>query len=222
MPNSQMPSAYERINKLLAKLPHEELNKLLPLLESVTLSFKHVVYEVGGTIDYAYFPTGAVFSALTVMEDGTAIEVANVGNEGLMGHTATAVTMTSANRVIVQISGGAFRIEARALRAAATRSEVLKELLNRYHTAYLVQVSQSVACNGLHRLEQRCCRWLLTTRDRVVSDDLRLTHEFLSIMLGAARQRHGGASAAPRRGAGSLDPGQDHRSEPGGTGAAGL
>jgi CRP-like cAMP-binding protein len=147
-----------------------------------------VLYEFRGPIDYAYFPTGAVTSALTVMQDGSAIEVATVGTEGLVGHTAVFGSgRTSPNKVIVQIGDGGLRIDSRALRREAARGGPLADLLDDYHTAFMSQVSQSVACNGLHRLEQRCCRWLLMTRDRVGADDLRLTHEFLAIMLGARR-----------------------------------
>ena len=87
----------------------------------------------------------------------------------------------------MQIANGGLRIKARALRQETARGGPLQVLLDNYHSAFMWQVSQSVACNGLHRLEQRCCRWLLMTRDRVGADDLRLTHEFLAIMLGARR-----------------------------------
>lgn len=187
MPNFAMISPHAAGNRLLANLPNDEFERLREFLEPVALDFERVVYEFGASIDSAYFPVSAVFSALTVMEDGTAIEVANVGNEGLVGHLAATVAVTSVNKVIVQIGGGAWRIDSRTLRAEVARSGALRELSNRYHAAFLSQVSQSVACNGLHRLEQRCCRWLLATQDRVGSDDLKLTHEFLAIMLGARR-----------------------------------
>src|SRR4051812_35864284 len=186
MPNERPPPA-ARGNRLLARLPEAEYRRLLPHLKSVQLAFKQVLYEPRSSIDYAYFPTGAVTSALTVMQDGSAIEVATVGDEGLVGHSAANGGKTSPNKVIVQIGDGGLRIEARALREEVARGAPLRELLTDYHAAFMAQVSQSVACNGLHRLEQRCGRWLLMTRDRVHSDDLRLTHEFLGIMLGARR-----------------------------------
>lgn len=185
MPSDQPPPA--RGNRLLDQLPEAEYRRLLPFLKPVKLAFEQVLYELRGPIDYAYFPTGAVASHLTVMLDGSAIEVATVGNEGLVGHTAATGGRTSPNKVIIQIGDGGLRIEAQALRREAGRAGPLQDLLDVYHTAFMVQVSQSVACNGLHRLERRCCRWLLMTRDRVGSDDLRLTHEFLAIMLGARR-----------------------------------
>lgn len=184
---SNRPSKPVRGSRLLDCLPEAAYRRLLPLLEPVKLAFGQVLYEVQESIEYAYFPTGAVVSTLTLMQDGSAIEVASVGNEGLVGHMAAFGGGTSSNKVIVQIGDGVLRIKAQALRQEAAQSRPFRQLLDDYHTAFMTQVSQSVACNGLHRLEQRCCRWLLMTRDRVVSDDLRLTHEFLAIMLGARR-----------------------------------
>ena len=174
-------------NRLLARLPAEDYRRLAPHLTPVQLPLNQVLYESRGPIEHAYFPTGAVLSALAVMRDDNAIEVATVGNEGLVGYTAAIGGMTSTNKVIVQIGEGGLRIEAGALREAVAAGGALPGLLNDYHEAFMTQVSQSVACNGLHRLEQRCGRWLLMTRDRVGSDELNLTHEYLAIMLGARR-----------------------------------
>ena len=180
------PHAAAPRNRLLARLPEAEFCRLSPFLEPVTLEFDRVIYETHGPIDYAYFPIGAVLSALTVMQDGSAIEVATIGNEGLVGHYGFG-GKTSPNRLVVQVGDGAHRIASRVLQEESARDGPLKDLLSAYHIAYMAQVSQSVACNGLHKLEQRCCRWLLMTRDRVNSDDLKLTHEFLAMMLGARR-----------------------------------
>src|SRR4051794_41028519 len=180
------PTAAAPRNRFLARLPEPEFRRLLPLLQPVELRVKQVLYEPRGAIDYAYFPSEAVLSALTVMRDGNAIEVATVGNEGLVGHYGFG-GKTSPHRVVVQVGDGGHRIASRALQEEATRDGPLKGLLAAYHVAFMAQVSQSVACNGLHRLEQRCCRWLLMSRDRVGSDDIRLTHEYLAIMLGARR-----------------------------------
>jgi CRP-like cAMP-binding protein len=173
-------------NRLLARLPEAAYRRLLPLLTPVPLNAGQILYEARGPIEYAYFPTGAVLSAMTVMEDGNAIEVATVGNEGLVGHYGSGVKR-SPHRVIVQIENGGLRIAARALQEEGAKDGPLKELLTAYQVAFMSQVSQSVACNGLHRLVQRCSRWLLMSRDRVGSDELRLTHEYLAIMLGARR-----------------------------------
>src|SRR3954453_4743578 len=173
-------------NRFLARLPGAEYRRLLRSLEPIELALGQVLYEARGPIDYAYFPSGAVLSALTVMRDGNAIEVATVGREGLVGHYGFG-GKTSPHRVMVQIGDGAMRIASRALHEEAAKDGPLKDLLSAYHVAFMAQVSQSVACNGLHRLEQRCCRWLLMSRDRVGSDDLKLTHEYLAMMLGARR-----------------------------------
>src|SRR3954468_2712734 len=153
MSNERPPPA-ARGNRLLARLPEAEYRRLFPLLKPVQLAFKQVLYEPRGPIDYAYFPTGAVTSALTVMQDGSAIEVATVGDEGLVGHSAANGGKTSPHKVIVQIGDGGLRIEARVLREEAARGGPLRDLLDNYQTAFMAQVSQSVACNGLHRLEQ--------------------------------------------------------------------
>jgi CRP-like cAMP-binding protein len=171
---------------LLDRLPEAAYRRLLPLLEPVALSSGQILYEARGPIEYAYFPMGAVLSALTVMQDGNAIEVATIGNEGMVGHYGFGGTR-SAHRMIVQVENGGLRIGARALERQAAKDHRLRELLTADHFAFVSQVSQSVACNGLHRLVERCCRWLLMTRDRVGSDELRLTHEYLALMLGARR-----------------------------------
>ena len=118
---SNQPPRNGRGNRLLALLPEAEYRRLVPLLKPVKLPFKKVLYESRGPIDYSYFPTGAVTSALTVMEDGSAIEVATVGNEGVVGHTAAGGGMRSPNKVIVQIGDGGFRIEARLLQSETAR-----------------------------------------------------------------------------------------------------
>jgi CRP-like cAMP-binding protein len=183
---NERPSPVRQRNRFLARLPEADYRRLVPLLQPVPLSSGQILYEARGPIEYAYFPTGAVLSALTVMQDGNAIEVATIGSEGLVGHYGFG-GKSSPHRVIVQIEDGGLRIEARALQEEGAKEGPLRDLLTAYHIAFMSQVSQSVACNGLHRLVQRCCRWLLMSRDRVGSNDLHLTHEYLAIMLGARR-----------------------------------
>ena len=143
-------------SRLLAKLPVDEYRRIRPLLEPVELVPDQVLYETDGPIRHAYFPTGGVLSALTIMQDGGAIEVATVGREGLVGHYGFG-GKTSPHRMIAQIGGRAFRMDSQALADQALRLGPLRNLLNAYQVAFMAQVSQSVACNGLHRLEQRCC-----------------------------------------------------------------
>ena len=144
-------------NRFLARLPEAEYRRLLPHLEPFELKPDLVLYDAGGAIDYAYFPAGAVLSALVVMRDGNLIEVATVGHEGLVGHYGFG-GKTSPHKVIVQLGDGGHRIASRALQEEAAKDGPLKDLLAGYHVAFMAQVSQSVACNGLHRLEQPCCR----------------------------------------------------------------
>jgi CRP-like cAMP-binding protein len=173
-------------NRLLAQFPDAVLRRLQPRLELIDLPRDKVLYQPREPMDQAYFPTGSVLSAVSVMEDGNMIEVGTVGSEGMIGHSASAGTFYPC-RVIVQIADGALRLPVAALHEESAKSSHLKTLLDNYHAAYMAQMSQSVACNGLHSLLQRCCRWLLLSRDRVGSNDLRLTHEYLAIMLGARR-----------------------------------
>jgi CRP-like cAMP-binding protein len=151
------------------------------------LKFKQVLYEDGSSIDYVYFPVQCVLSALLIMDDGHAIEVATVGSEGVAGLPAFLQADTSLTRVIVQVAGGALRMKADALAAEATKLGPVRQLLLCYQNAFLGQVMQGVACNGLHTIQQRCCRWLLETDDRVQTATVPLTHEFLALMLGVRR-----------------------------------
>jgi CRP-like cAMP-binding protein len=175
-------------NRLLARLPAAEYDRLLPHLRPVPLKLDQVLHKARTPISHVYFPTGGVTSALTVLEDGAAIEVATVGNEGVVGSTAFLGAASSPHKVIVQVAGDGLRMDARVLAAEARSDGPLWDLLVRYHTAFLAQVSQSVACNGLHAVGQRCCRWLLMTHDRVGTDAFHLTHEHLAMMLGVRRQ----------------------------------
>jgi CRP-like cAMP-binding protein len=171
----------------LGPVAPQEYQRLLPRLQIVPLDLKHVLYEARSPIDYAYFPNRGVASALRVMQDGKAIEVATIGVEGMLGLPLLVGANTTADRVIVQVSGEAMRLSAEALKEEAGRDSPLRRLLLLYQSAFLSQVSQAVACNGLHSVHQRCCRWLLMTQDRAHSDVFPMTHEFLATMLGVRR-----------------------------------
>jgi CRP-like cAMP-binding protein len=164
----------------------------------VTLSHGHRAYEAGVPIKELYFPQTAVFSMVREMTDGAGVEVGTIGREGIVGGGVLAGATSVSTRCIVQIPGRARRIGISALRAAVARSLVdgsktadgsatLGDLLQRYAQALFEQVTQTAACNRLHALEQRCARWLLMTHDRVDGDELTLTQEFLSYMLGVRR-----------------------------------
>src|SRR5437762_21102 len=136
---------------------------------------KQILYQPRAPMDYAYFPSQGVISSLAVMEDGRAIEVATVGNEGMVGLPLLVGAKTAANRAMVQVPGEALRMREGVLRQETSRDTALRRLLILYHSAFLVQVSQAVACNGLHSIHQRCCRWLLMTQDRAQSDVFPMT-----------------------------------------------
>ncbi|HVC97453.1 MAG TPA: Crp/Fnr family transcriptional regulator [Pirellulales bacterium] len=186
MPKTK-PLAAPHGNRLLARLPAEEYERLLPRLQVVPLELKQVLYQARSPIDHAYFPNRGVVSALTVMEGGRAIEVATIGDEGMVGLPLIVGAKTTANRMIVQVPGDALRMAEDVLREEVSRDSALRRLLTLYHTAFFAQVSQAVACNGLHSVYQRCCRWLLMTQDRAHSDVFPMTHEFLAEMLGVRR-----------------------------------
>lgn len=174
-------------NRLLSRLSKATLKRLLPQLEPVEFAVNHTLYEARAAIDTVYFPTRGVLSAMTVMPDGHAIEVGNIGREGVAGAYVFLGKAWSPNRLIVQVQGEGLRMTAADLQKAAESDPTLRDKLLRYHSVYLAQISQSVACNGLHQIQQRCCRWLLMTHDRVGHDEFDLTHEFLAIMLGVRR-----------------------------------
>jgi len=186
MPKTQLPPTAPR-NRLLAQLPKDEFQRLLPKLQSVSLEFKRVLYEPRASLDYAYFPERGVVSQLTVMEDGAGIEVATIGNEGVVGLPILFGMTEISSRLVVQVPASALRMSAHALREETSGDTPLRRVLLRYNGAYLTQVSQSVGCNGLHSVPRRCCRWLLMTHDRVEGDDFPITHEFLAQMLGVRR-----------------------------------
>lgn len=174
-------------NRLLAALPKEEYKRLLPNLESVSLEFKQVLYQPDELIRYVYFPTNSVISLLTIMEDGNIVEVGTVGNEGIAGLPVFLGAEKIPSQAISQIPGDAMRMRADVLKREVTPGSPLYTLLQRYTQGLLNQLAQSAACNRLHSIEQRFCRWLLMSQDRVESDRFILTQEFLSQMLGVRR-----------------------------------
>ena len=183
---SQLPTASTK-NLLLARLPPSDRLRLTARMRPVRLDFSQVLYESGAQIESVYFPTSGAVSALTVMDNGSAIEVATIGNEGVVGWTMLVAGKASNNKVIVQIAGDALRMDADVLEEEAGKETPLRRLLLGYNMAFMTQISQSVACNGLHPIQQRCCRWLLTTLDRMESNVVPLTHKYLGIMLGVRR-----------------------------------
>lgn len=176
-----------RRNRLLAALSEEELERLRPYLEVVALGHKEVLYEPDEPIEYVYFPIDSVSSMLATMDDGQAVEVGTIGNEGMTGLPVFLGARTAPLASMCQIPGDAARMTAESLRSEATAGNGLHALLHRYTEAMFIFAAQSSACNRLHSVEQRAARWLLHTHDRVSGDEFPLTQEFLSQMLGVRR-----------------------------------
>jgi CRP-like cAMP-binding protein len=175
------------VNRLLAALPDAEYQRLIPHLEHVSLSLKQVLYEVGEPIEYVYFPHQSIVSALSTMEDGSMVEVGLVGNDGIVGIPAALGDNITATTAMVQVPDSAMRMKASLLKSEFQRGGSLQSLLLRYMQAQHAFVSQNAACNRLHYLEGRLARWLLLVCDRVGSNELPLTHEFMAQMLGVRR-----------------------------------
>jgi CRP-like cAMP-binding protein len=174
-------------NKLLAALPRDLFERLAPNITSVEPVRGTVLLEAGDEIDQIYFPHDGMLSLLAVMRDGRAIETATVGREGVVGAMAGLGLYTSLVRVVVQLPLTISRISASHFRKAAADSDALRKMVLQYNEVLLSQARVTAACNALHPIEARFCRWLLQTGDRAASDTIPLTQEFLAEMLGVRR-----------------------------------
>lgn len=174
-------------NQLLAALTDEENERLAPHLKLVSLTAGEVLKDADEPARYVYFPLEAVISIITLMEDGTTIEVGIVGFEGLAGLSALLGGGTTPNQFIVQVEGTALRIKGVTLAEEFRRAGKLQDLVHKYIQLTITQISQSAACNHVHKIEERLCRWLLMMHDRAGSGFFPHTQEFLSHMLGASR-----------------------------------
>ncbi|MDM0084951.1 Crp/Fnr family transcriptional regulator [Variovorax sp. J31P179] len=175
-------------NRLLASLPDAELRRWLPQLERVDLPLGHVLYESGATLSHVYFPTTAIVSLLYVLENGASAEIAIVGKEGIVGISLFMGGETTPSRAVVQSAGKGFRLSADALKVEFNRAGPVLHLLLRYTQALITQMSQTAVCNRHHSLDQQLCRWLLLSLDRLTGDELVMTQELISNMLGVRRE----------------------------------
>ena len=175
-------------NILLSLLPPQAYESLVPYLEPVSLTARNVAWRPGHRIHAVYFPRSAVFSILTPLEGHSPVESATVGYEGVVGVPVVLGLFAAHSLSVVQVDGDAARVEAvRFSEWLAAQEPSTRVLFDRYAYMLLEQTAQSVACNRKHALEERCARWLLTTRDRVSANEFALTHEFLAAMLGVRR-----------------------------------
>jgi CRP-like cAMP-binding protein len=197
MSRSAAPRPETPANRLLARLPKREFNRLHRRLEKVPLTTKTVLHEVDQAIDYMYFPMSGIVSLLSRDDEQTKrLEVGMVGCEGVTGLPAFLGVGRSVLRSIVQVPGEALRLPTKEIPRVVRPGSALHALLLRYTHLLLAQVSQVVACNALHSVEKRLCRWLLGLQDRSRTDCFPLTHEFLAAMLGV---RRASVSEAARR-----------------------
>jgi CRP-like cAMP-binding protein len=179
--------AYSADNRVLKSLPRKECDLLFSKLTLVNLKLNESLQEAGQTIEYGYFPITAMASVLNQMDNGSSIEVGLTGKEGFVGLPLLAGFRSSASRVVAQSGGTAFRISADDMRGLLRVCPRLLAALLRYSQEATMEVRQIAACNRLHEMEERLARWLLMSQDRVGSDELPLTQQFLSQMLGARR-----------------------------------
>jgi len=174
-------------NHLLASLPDKEYQRLLPHLESFALAHGKILHQMDEPIEYCYFPFQAVVSLVTQMEDGKIVEVGLVGNEGMTGLAALLGQATSAERAIVQIPDSGVRAKVEVVLKEFQLGQTFHTSVLRYTNLLMRQVAQTAACNASHTIEERLSRWLLMCHDRVESDQINLTQEFIAEMLGTRR-----------------------------------
>jgi CRP-like cAMP-binding protein len=174
-------------NKLLTSLPRLDFDRLFPHLTMVPLQQGTVLAEAGDEVDHIYFPHYGTLSLLAVLRDGKAIETATVGREGVVGAMAGLGLHKSLVRVVVQMPTACSKVAATHFRTVAAASEPVRNLCIRYNEVLLSQARVTAACNALHSIEARFCRWLLQCADRATSDTIPLTQEFLAEMLGVRR-----------------------------------
>jgi CRP-like cAMP-binding protein len=182
-----MGMAQPMTNRLLSLLSDADYEQLRPHLSQTVLDYRKSLYEASRPIDHVYFPVEGVASLVITTADGSSAEVGTIGNEGMVGFPICLGDRDAPSAVYVQVSGTALTMSAGLFRAELEASPTLRLVMLHYAHAFFNQVAQSGACAHLHPVDQRCCRWLLMTRDRMPSDDFLLTHEFLGMMLGVRR-----------------------------------
>ena len=177
-----------RQNQLLASLPDAEWLRWQPQLELCEMPLGEVLYESGASLHYVYFPTNAIVSLLYVLEDGSSAEIAVVGQEGVVGIAIFMGGGSTPNQAVVQSAGMGYRLRADAIKAEFERSIPVMHLMLRFTQALITQMSQTAVCNRHHSVDQQLCRWLLLSLDRLPGNQLDMTQELISNMLGVRRE----------------------------------
>jgi CRP-like cAMP-binding protein len=184
MPSSIGPTIR---NRVLSALPQEDFEQLRPRLQPVSLPQRQILHEAGAAIEHVYFIEQGLASVLTTLADGGAVEVRMLGREGIIGLPYLLGAGAVPQQVIVQVPGSALRMSAALFKAEFDRRETLRGVVLGLVGAALAMASQNAACNRLHSVEQRCARWLLEASNRIGSDTMPMTQEFLSWLLGVRR-----------------------------------
>ena len=175
-------------NHLLAALPASDFAPLEAHLELVPMALGQMLYEPGGQMHHAYFPTTSIVSLHYVTESGASAETAGVGNEGVVGVSLFMGGNTTSSSAVVQTAGYAYRLDRHTLKEEFNRAGALQRLLLRYTQALMTQTAQTAVCNRHHSVEQQLCRWLLLTLDRLPNRELVMTQELVASMLGVRRE----------------------------------
>lgn len=174
-------------NHILNALPEEDYKRLHPHLEQVKLALGDILYRSDEPIKYVYFPHDAMASVIATTTEGQSAEIGVIGREGVVGVDVLMGVDSTTNECMIQLPDTALRIKTEIIRREFKQGGALHDILLRYMHALMMQISQTALCNRLHAVEQRLSRWLLMCHDRSASDELMLTQEFLSIMLGVNR-----------------------------------
>jgi CRP-like cAMP-binding protein len=186
-PMARLSGGLDTTNRLLLALPEAVSERIRPELEVVDLVRGEIIFHVDSPINHLYFVDRGLISLVKTMQDGRTVEIGAVGLEGVTGSEALFGITSAMLESIVQIPGTAFRIASGVMRKEMARSEPLRALVQNYAHFAVGHLAQTAACNRLHSLEERCCRWLLIAHDSARSDTFPLTHEFLAMMLGVQR-----------------------------------
>jgi CRP-like cAMP-binding protein len=187
-------AADPHVNRLLGLLPPRDYERLRPHLQHMPLEYRQSLYRAHKPIGFVYFIETGVGSLVNTMANGEAAEVGTIGNEGIVGLPLVLGDDRAPTSVYVQVPGAGLKMKATLFKKELAQSASMRTVMLRYTHAFFNQVAQSAACNHFHTIQQRCCRWLLMTHDRMQSDEFLLTQEFLAMMLGV--QRTGVTAAA--------------------------
>jgi CRP-like cAMP-binding protein len=188
MDSTKAPQPGSPPNQILSALPAPDYHRIEPYLERMALSVRDLMYDVNVVIEHVYFPENCVCSIIGLMADGSAVETATVGNEGMIGIPIFHGTDRTSSQAFCQVPGNALKLPAEVFRDALRHSGTLTYLMHRYSQALFALIGQTSACNRLHKMSERCARWLLLTHDRVDrKPKFNLTQQFLAQMLGVRR-----------------------------------